>query len=421
MGRHARRSPILPQATPNGVLDIDIDIDTDIDVRPLTLSILLRAMEIALRTSSVFSIAGTMFTLGTFLFCRGFNRPINRLVFFASWGNLITDIPALISQAGPRAGSDSALCQTQAFFVQSFCPADVYWTFAMALNVYLVMFRKYSAEQLKRLEWRYFVLCYGVPVALGLSYCFVRTDSRGRIYGNAVVWCWVTAKWPDLRFGTCYGLIWLSAAGTLAIYLAVGIKVYKAQRELRSLARSVSSVSKSGSQAVVAIKEIDIRVQHDDVLAMDLTDELEANIVHQEASPYRSKRSHSVVISGGKKSAESAQTDAAVAYAKIAFLFFLSLIITWGVPSINRIHQTAFPTRPNFALNFLACLVLPLQGLWNGIIYACASGSATKAAWRSLLESSEEFVDKLHSLVRPKPRRPEIPKPLQMEGGLPRR
>lgn len=378
-------------------------------------------MEIALRTSSVFSIAGTIFTLGTFLFCRGFNGPINRLVFFASWGNLITDIPALISQAGPRAGGDSALCQAQAFFVQSFCPADVYWTFAMALNVYLVIFRKYSAEQLGRLEWRYFVLCYGVPVALGLSYCFVRSDSRGRIYGNAVVWCWVTAEWPDLRFGTCYGLIWLSAAGTLAIYLAVGIKVYKAQRELRSLARSVSSsVSKSGSQAVVAIKEIDIRVQHDDILATDLTDGLEADVVHHEASPYRSKRSHSVVISGGRKSAESVQTDAAVAYAKIAFLFFLSLIITWGVPSINRIHQTAFPTRSNFALNFLSCLVLPLQGLWNGIIYACASGSATKAAWRSSLESAEGFVDKLRSLVRRKPRRPGITTTPNMEGGLPR-
>ena len=254
--------------------------------------------------------------------------------------------------------------------------------------------------------------------------------------------------------------------------------MYKAQRELRSLARSVSSsVSKSGSQAVVAIKEIDIRVQHDDILATDLTDGLEADVVHHEASPYRSKRSHSVVISGGRKSAESVQTDAAVAYAKIAFLFFLSLIITWvslphdlatlrsrpsrsgigplrprhgdllwgpsvvieahdpvharpaesapvggeqGVPSINRIHQTAFPTRSNFALNFLSCLVLPLQGLWNGIIYACASGSATKAAWRSSLESAEGFVDKLRSLVRRKPRRPGITTTPNMEGGLPR-
>jgi hypothetical protein len=33
----------------------------------------------------------------------------------------------------------------------------------MACNVYLTFFQKYNAAQLKKLEWKYFLTCYGVP------------------------------------------------------------------------------------------------------------------------------------------------------------------------------------------------------------------------------------------------------------------
>jgi hypothetical protein len=42
-------------------------------------------------------------------------------------------------------------------------PADSLWTLSMAFNVYLVFFKKYSSEQLKKLEWKYFIACYGIP------------------------------------------------------------------------------------------------------------------------------------------------------------------------------------------------------------------------------------------------------------------
>jgi hypothetical protein len=44
-----------------------------------------------------------------------------------------------------------------------FMPADSLWTLAMACNVYLTFFRKYNAAQLKKLEWKYFLFCYGLP------------------------------------------------------------------------------------------------------------------------------------------------------------------------------------------------------------------------------------------------------------------
>jgi hypothetical protein len=66
-------------------------------------------------------------------------------------------------------------------------PADALWTFAMACNVYLTFFRKYDATQLRLLEWRSILLCYGIPFIPAFAYFFIRTESRGKVYGPAVV------------------------------------------------------------------------------------------------------------------------------------------------------------------------------------------------------------------------------------------
>ena len=47
-----------------------------------------------------------------------FNKSINRQIFFASIANLCVNVASLISEDGPIAGQQSALCQFQAFVVQ---------------------------------------------------------------------------------------------------------------------------------------------------------------------------------------------------------------------------------------------------------------------------------------------------------------
>lgn len=69
----------------------------------------------------------------------------------------------------------------------SFLFADAMWTFAMAINVYLVVFRKYDADDLKRLEKWYLLVCYGVPFIPALVFCFVQDRNRGRMFGSATV------------------------------------------------------------------------------------------------------------------------------------------------------------------------------------------------------------------------------------------
>ena len=78
----------------------------------------------------------------------------------------------------------------------------------MAINVYLTVFKNYNASDLKRLELRYFSICYGLPFIVGFVLCFCSSSSRGKIYGPADLWCWISSEWNFLRVILCYGPIW---------------------------------------------------------------------------------------------------------------------------------------------------------------------------------------------------------------------
>ena len=78
----------------------------------------IHAIETAERVASVFSLMGTTTIMVTFLSSSAFRKPVNRLIFYTSWGNTLNSMVSLSSHAGIRAGQHSALCQLQAFFCQ---------------------------------------------------------------------------------------------------------------------------------------------------------------------------------------------------------------------------------------------------------------------------------------------------------------
>lgn len=57
----------------------------------------------------------------------------------------------------------------------------------MAVNIYLVFFRSYTTRQLRALDRKYFVACYGFALIPAIIYLFIETKDRGKIYGGAVV------------------------------------------------------------------------------------------------------------------------------------------------------------------------------------------------------------------------------------------
>lgn len=78
----------------------------------------IRTIIIIERAASILSLIGCTFVITTFCVSDKFRKPINRLVFFATFGNILTNVATLMSRAGVEAGGKSGLCQTQAFLIQ---------------------------------------------------------------------------------------------------------------------------------------------------------------------------------------------------------------------------------------------------------------------------------------------------------------
>ena len=78
----------------------------------------VNALSVTERVNSSISLVGILFILITYSFYPSFNKPINRLIFFATWANLGTCIASLISIDGYRVSDTGPLCKFQAFLVQ---------------------------------------------------------------------------------------------------------------------------------------------------------------------------------------------------------------------------------------------------------------------------------------------------------------
>ncbi len=65
-------------------------------------------------------------------------------------------------------------------------------------------------------------------------------------------------------------------------------------------------------------------------------------------------------------------------FARVAFLFFVVMMLCWTPASVNRLYSTIHPKELVFGLNYAAALMLPLQGLLNAVVYALSSQSAVR-------------------------------------------
>ncbi|KAJ6086412.1 hypothetical protein N7467_005326 [Penicillium canescens] len=396
----------------------------------------LAAISVTERVCSAVSLIGTSIIVASFIGSRSFRKPINRLVFYASWGNMMANIATLISQSGIHAGSGSSLCQVQAFLIQWFLPADALWAFAMACNVYLTFFHKYNSEQLRQIEWKYVVCCYGLPFIPSFIYFFIQTQARGRVYGSAILWCWVALPWDYLRIAVFYGPVWFVISLTFAIYLRAGSVIYQKRRELRNLS-GIESFGSDNQPDAPLITPARIQVTSEIACFAPVHRSLSASDVPTRSFTASSFSPYSVRIEGGPidpfrmpqnleessapiqgpshprpdpsplgtelclKSAQHECRDsyaqrrkaieassAAWVYTKYAMLFFIALLVTWVPSTVNRVYALARPDNFSFGLNYASGFVLPLQGFWNSLIYVSISWPAFKTLWRNLRSRS---------------------------------
>lgn len=78
----------------------------------------LRAISIAEGVGGSFSLLGCAFIMTTYCLSAAFRKPVNRMIFYASFGNIFSAIASLMGRDCVSEGPDSALCLVQAFFIQ---------------------------------------------------------------------------------------------------------------------------------------------------------------------------------------------------------------------------------------------------------------------------------------------------------------
>ena len=70
-------------------------------------------------------------------------------------------------------------------------------------------------------------------------------------------------------------------------------------------------------------------------------------------------------------------------YARVAFLFFLGLLISWIPASVNRLYALVHPHHLSYSMNWVQALLLPLQGFFNFWVYVITSQTAVRNLFRA--------------------------------------
>ncbi|KAI0409477.1 hypothetical protein F4802DRAFT_144940 [Xylaria palmicola] len=394
------------------------------------------------RLGAAISLVGVISIFIAFATFKRLQTVPNTFIIFASVANLGASVACLIGYSGVLAGSTSRLCQAQAFLFELFMQSDPWWSFAMAVNVYMVFFFSANPHNFLRYWWAYFIVCYGIPFIPALWLLLVRDGTGDAVYGDATVyvslqsrvgdtniyqiWCWIDRDWSDLRIYTYYLPIWVCILLSSFIYIAVGYYVFKQRNQLRNLslsnprhnqpeARDSGEKDLFGNAAVMGtINREVLQVTTINTESERVSRPLSGTAPINWFKGPVEEQSNSERHAGASTPAPMATTVTSItaeprvrvkesfwfrvqvgferwcskfshmdpvklAYLRTSFVFAVSVLITWTPSSINRVHDIVRPQEFNYPLNLASAIVLPLQGLWNAVIFFSTS-------WQSLRE-----------------------------------
>ena len=258
----------------------------------------------------------------------------------------------------------------------------------MAVNVYLVFFRNYTVKQLRRLDIRYLLCCYGASFIPAFIYVFVTTENRGRVYGPAIVWCWIDTKWEYLRILTLYGIVWVAILLALVIYLMAAKVIWDKREILEGFLNPMNEHPFASKTTVIQITSEERKGSAPSAIHLD---EL-GSPPHESYNPYEAhvevgkhersaSRPRLPLRSLTRIAAEQEENSESFLYARVAFLFFCALLVVWAPSSANRLWALAHSPKVSFGLNYASSFLFPLQGLFNAVIYTMTSRTACRELW----------------------------------------
>jgi hypothetical protein len=259
------------------------------------------SLEIAVRVSSALSFLGSGAIILSYVLYREFRTPINRSVFFLSIADFLASIAMILGRAPTK---DPTFCTAQGWLVQTFLMAALLCGGVITLNLLQVVVWKRPMGDYYRQERYYLAAAFLLPALVSTAILFGDT-SRGPVYVDSTLWCWIGANYNTYRLGLFYAPIWILFLFNLVIYAVVGSMLFRASH------RGQGTTGPMGKR---------------------------------ETGVFRSYMVKAALFTG------------------VAFLNWI-----WG--TINRIQNFAEPRNPIYALFLLHAIFTPLQGAFNSIVY----------------------------------------------------
>ncbi|OQE20324.1 hypothetical protein PENSTE_c013G08597 [Penicillium steckii] len=307
---------------------------------------------IAGRVTSVLSILGSATIIGAFMGSRHLRTPINRIIFYNAFYNLFDSVATMISVNGPYAGDYSSLCQFQGFALQMFPIADVLWTFAMALDTYLVVFHRFDTHSLLKLEKYYLSSISLLTFIPALVFLFIRTPERGPLYGSETIWCSISPEWMIIRIVLYYAPVWLIIGIVLVLYALIGIEISRLREEFKLTeddhVQLTSNVSSHHTPFENPNGSITTTVE---ATKPGSTQTIESGVTSQTSVEHSiTTRPFSSRQFPPNYKLPTQRRMSFKQYILMPSLFFLALLTTWVAPTINRVSAFIHPGYESFPL-----------------------------------------------------------------------
>lgn len=173
---------------------------------------------------SLFSAAGALCVMGSYLRIKALQKLAFRLVFFLS----LCDLGFAVGNTLGSPADGSALCYVQAYAVSFFVLAAVLWTTVVASVLDTSIHRPGTVNFARRMP-RYHMAVWGVSVALTLAPA--TTSSYGPAGGG---FCWIRDDHAGefWRFIQLYIPLWLCMAYNASVYTRCFLTLREAERAL---------------------------------------------------------------------------------------------------------------------------------------------------------------------------------------------
>ncbi|KAL7555262.1 hypothetical protein ACHAWF_018928 [Thalassiosira exigua] len=216
------------------------------------------------------------------------------------------------------ASGTNGTCSAQGFFIQFAGVGAPIYNASLATYYFLIVVRGWKEHQLKKAE----PLLHFVPISFSL--CTGILAAAKKLYGNSVLWCWITSSNDAYRLGLFYAPIWASMITVTVLMAAMCVHVVGQERKSKIYRRPEASI-------------IGTRLPGESTVSRRST------ISTQDGANARARESMSRKVTTQ------------------AMFYVFSFYLTWIFPSWTRMSQMINGSSPFYAIA-LFTIFLPLQG-----------------------------------------------------------